>query len=266
MASKKPHVHFVAPYFLNPVHRISIALVGVGGSGCQMLSALARIDHALWALGHQGLYVTAYDPDEVTDPNIGRQLFSESELGMNKAQAFITRINRFYGLDWKAVPKKFVPGSQLPNIVITCVDNVEARIAIGEEFAKQRLSKRSPEHRPYYWLDLGNGQRTGQAVLGSAKIKQPKSDKFIPCDTLPMVTEEFDLSQVDEKDSGPSCSMAEALEKQDLFVNSALVQMAGSLLWSLFRDVVISNRGFYLNLDSFKANAIPVKRFLPKKV
>lgn len=265
MTSKKEHVHFVAPYFLNPVHRISIALVGVGGSGCQMLSALARIDHALWAMGHQGLYVTAYDPDEVTEPNIGRQLFSESELGMNKAQAFITRINRFYGLDWKAVPKKFT-GPRLPNVIITCVDNVATRIEIGEMFKKQRSSNVAPEHRPYYWLDLGNGQRTGQAVLGSAKIKQPKSDKFIPCDTLPLVTEEFDLTKVDEKDSGPSCSMAEALEKQDLFVNSALVQMAGSLLWSLFRDVVISNRGFYLNLDSFKANGIPVRRFLAKNV
>ena len=63
---KKPYVHFVAPYFLNPVHRISIDLVGVGGSGCQMLSALARIDHALYAMGHPGLKVTAYDPDTVT--------------------------------------------------------------------------------------------------------------------------------------------------------------------------------------------------------
>ena len=262
---KKPCVHFVAPYFLNPVHRISIDVVGCGGSGCQMLSALARIDHALWALGHEGLFVTAYDPDEVTEPNIGRQLFSESELGMNKAQAMITRLNRFYGLDWKAVPKKY-PLGNTPNILITCVDNVQTRQTIGEALAKKRTNKMPAEHRWYYWLDLGNGQRTGQAVLGSAKIDQPKSDKYTPCPILPLVTEEFDFAAVDEADSGPSCSMAEALSKQDLFVNSVLVQMAGSLLWSLFKDAAISTRGFYLNLDSFKTSGIPVERFSVKNV
>jgi hypothetical protein len=31
----------------------------------------------------------------------------------------------------------------------------------------------------------------------------------------------------------PSCSLAEALEKQDLFINSTLANMAASLLWNL---------------------------------
>lgn len=262
--SKKPCVHFVSPYFLNPVHRISVALVGVGGSGCQMLSALARIDHALWALGHQGLFVTAYDPDRVSDSNIGRQLFSENELGLNKAQAFITRINRFYGLDWKAVPGKFDAKSSIPNLVITCVDNIAARKEIGEAFVNHRSQKRPPEYRTYYWLDLGNGQRTGQAILGSTKIEQPKSEKYRTCPILPCAIEEFDYSNVDESESGPSCSVAEALEKQDLFVNSALVQLAGSMLWSLFKDAVITNRGLYMNLDSFKVTGIPVAPFSAK--
>lgn len=264
---KKPYVHFVAPYFLNPVHRISIDLVGVGGSGCQMLSALARIDHALYAMGHPGLKVTAYDPDTVTEANIGRQLFSDGEIGLNKAQAFITRINRFFGLDWNAEPKKY-SASLMANIVITCVDNIKTREKIGKHFAE--LRKRSapmiPENATYYWLDLGNGQRTGQAILGSAKIDQPKSDAYRPVGILPFATEEFDYTLVDEKDSGPSCSVAEALEKQDLFVNSALVQLAGSLLWQLFKDAVISTRGFYMNLDTFKVTGIPVSRFLPKNV
>lgn len=34
----------------------------------------------------------------------------------------------------------------------------------------------------------------------------------------------FDLTQVDEQNSGPSCSVTEALRKQDLFINSTLAQ------------------------------------------
>ena len=46
MAAKiKPTVHFVPQYFLNPVHPIKVTLVGAGGNGSQMLSALCRIDH-----------------------------------------------------------------------------------------------------------------------------------------------------------------------------------------------------------------------------
>ena len=34
-----------------------------------------------------------YDPDIVTEANIGRQLFGPSDLGQNKAQCLVTRIN-----------------------------------------------------------------------------------------------------------------------------------------------------------------------------
>lgn len=262
---QKPLVHFVAPYLLNPVHRISVTLIGVGGNGCQMLSSLARIDHALRALGHPGLKVTAYDGDTVTEPNIGRQLFSESELGLNKAQAFITRINRFFGLDWEARPEMFKKGVLRENIIISCVDGVKTRLDIAAAFQKCRRDKNSEEYKTYYWLDLGNGQRIGQAVLGSAVISQPKSDKYQTCNCLPLVTEEFDLASVNDEDSGPSCSMAEALNKQDLFINSVLVQMAGSLLWSLLRDCIIDTRGFFVNLESFKTTGMPIRNLTAKE-
>ncbi len=40
---------------------------------------------ALQVLGHPGLHVTVFDPDIITEANIGRQLFSETELGQCKA-------------------------------------------------------------------------------------------------------------------------------------------------------------------------------------
>ena len=57
---------------------------------------------ALQVLGHPGLHVTVFDPDIITEANIGRQLFSETELGQCKATAAVTRVNRFFGTTWTA--------------------------------------------------------------------------------------------------------------------------------------------------------------------
>ena len=41
---------------------------------------------------------------ELFNKLIGRQLFSETELGMNKATAAVTRVNRFFGTAWTTHP------------------------------------------------------------------------------------------------------------------------------------------------------------------
>jgi hypothetical protein len=142
---------------------------------------------------------------------------------------------------------------------------------IGDLFRKQDITMRQEEEAlrrglnpPYrenylfYWLDLGNGQRTGQAILGSNRIPQPESDEYDTVEYLPTLTEQFDLGKIVDTDSGPSCSMAESLGRQDLFVNSVLTQTAASLLWSLLTDAAIDTRGFYMNLDTYRTAPIPV--------
>lgn len=75
---------------------------------------------------------------------------------------------------------------------------------------------------------------------------------------LPFITEEFaELLRQSENGNGiPSCSVAEALEKQDLYINSALAQIGMSLLWSLFRQGMTAHRGFFLNLGEFRSQPI----------
>ena len=271
-----PPMHFVPQYFLAPRCAIKVTLIGAGGNGSQMLSALARIDHALRALGQKGLAVTVWDPDTVEAPNVGRQLFTAGDLGQNKAECLVTRFNRLFGNDWKAEPKAFKPGDRMGNIVISCVDNVACRKDIAKAFRAGDITAKDVEkyrktrggtafnefneHYNFYWLDLGNGQRTGQAILGSNRIPQPESNEYAPVEYLPVMTEVFNLSKTADKDSGPSCSMAEALSKQDLFVNSVLVQTAASLLWSLLTDMAIDVRGFFVNLDTYRTCPIPVKK------
>ena len=104
-------------YLLKPYHPVTVFIIGAGGTGSQVITNLARMDTALQASGHPGLHVTLFDPDTVTQANIGRQLFSETELGMNKAIAAVTRINRFFGTAWM-VSARVGDGGRSPAVIL----------------------------------------------------------------------------------------------------------------------------------------------------
>lgn len=264
--------HFIPNYLINPLHPVTINLIGIGGSGSQVLTSLARMHVALIALGHKGLHVRAFDADTVTEANLGRQLFSESEIGINKAVALVTRVNNFFGLNWEACPFRFNTAMTVKyknaNITISCVDKAKDRFTIGKIIIVKgekvhngtvyNSPKRAHYEHPYYWMDFGNTQTIGQVILGTCSlIIQPTSKQYEAVEKLPVVTDMFP-DMKDDPDQGPSCSLAEALEKQDLFINSALVQTGMSLLWKVFREGMITHRGLYMNLDKINVNPIAV--------
>ncbi|MDD3038071.1 PRTRC system ThiF family protein [Bacteroides sp.] len=252
-------VHYTNAYLVQPQHRVSIHLIGAGGTGSQVLEALARMDSALARLGHPGLDVSVFDADEVSEANIGRQLFSPADIGLNKSVCLVTRINQFFGLDWMAVPEMYAEDTTTANITISCVDNVKSRMVIHRNLKVRTKIACDNYEVPFYWLDFGNTQKTGQAILGTIKkCKQPEDTEFEAIAVLPTICDLFDLTQVNEQDSGPSCSVAEALRKQDLFINSTLAQMGCALLWKLFREGKIEQQGIFLNLTTMKANPLPV--------
>lgn len=259
-------IHFTHDYLMNPQHPVTINLIGAGGTGSQVLTCLARLDVTLRALGHPGLFVTLYDPDTVTDANIGRQLFGYSDLGLNKAVCLITRVNNFFGNDWRAIPTLFpatlkdIEREQLANITITCTDNIKSRLGVAKLLKAAPQSSYTDYSTPLYWMDFGNTQSSGQAVMGTVPktIKQPTSNLYKTIASLKTITQYVKYSAIREADSGPSCSLAEALEKQDLFINSTLAQLGCNILWKMFREGVIEHHGLYLNLATMKVNPIGV--------
>ena len=180
-------IHYTDQYLLNPYHPVTVFVIGAGGTGSQVVTCLARMGMALQALGHPGLHVTVFDPDTVTGANIGRQLFSEAETGLNKAVALVTRINRFFGYTWEAKGKSFPsrrkhdgdsPG--LANIIITCTDNIRSRLDLWRLLKHHRKNTHNDEKTPIYWMDFGNAQTTGQVLIGNIrnKIHQPASTEY----------------------------------------------------------------------------------------
>ncbi len=259
-------------------HQVKVALVGAGGTGSQMLTGLARLDSAMRAMEHPGgLSVTVYDPDVVTRSNVGRQLFSPADIGQAKATVLVHRINCWYGLDWHAVTARFAfpalygmtdAGTvyqtvEIPQIVISCVDTASSRREIYKIVGRINTPV-------YYWLDCGNRQRDGQVVLGEfnawvsgtpyARAKKDHQKRPPKPVRLPHVVDLYTdlLDESIAEDAAPSCSVAESLERQDLFINDHISRWALHLLWTLFRTGEIAHHGYVINLADGIVNPIPV--------
>lgn len=268
MRTPKQTVHFLDSNLLSPTNPIRINVIGSGGTGSKIMTCLMEINHSLIALGHAGLQVHLWDDDVVTHANTGRQRFSDSEKGLYKTVAIINRINRWDGIGWKSETKKFqrnengvIPENASAAIYISCTDTVSSRFEISEIIKSLGKFYDYRQNTPRYWLDFGNSKFTGQVLLSTiGKIEQPKSRKFKTNANLPSVIEEYGklITESESEDETPSCSIAESLQKQDLFINATLAQMGASLLWNLLVTGMTENRGFFLNLKNFRSQPIAV--------
>jgi PRTRC genetic system ThiF family protein len=220
---------------------VRVHLAGCGGNGCHLLMGLCQMQKALHGLGHPGLQVTAFDPDSVSEANLGRQLFTDCDLGQNKALALIHRLNIAFGLDWGAIPLAYRPHQAWPDLLISCVDSKQARAGIHDRIQDGHL---------HYWMDLGNGADYGQVVLGQAGASRKRLPNV--ADLYPEVLEGYE-------NDAPSCSLAEALTHQELFINRTLSAFALHLVWSMFRRGEIRLAGCFLNLKQMTTVPIPLR-------
>jgi PRTRC genetic system ThiF family protein len=98
-----------------------------------------------------------------------------------------------------------------------------------------------------YWPDLGDNAESAQFVLGKALNRRNRRHRL----RLRTVAELFpEVIQADSDDHGfPSCSAAEALDRQEPFVNPTLAHHAWPLLARLFRYGTVSYHGAFVNLS-----------------
>ena len=242
--------HRIAGELLN--EQVRITVVGCGGTGSAIASGLPYLHQAMLAWGHPGgLDVTFVDGDRISETNCVRQPFSRSEIGLHKATVLATRINLFWGLDWKGSPQ-FVDErwNQKTDILIGCVDTRKAR---------QIITKTTAFENCRYWLDLGNGADTGQFVLGQPENQRNRdSQRRLP--TAVEIFPELVDPKLDRKDKLPACSAVEALESQEPFVNQTLAYHALAMLARLFRHGCLAHHGGFVNLGSGRTTPLSVDR------
>jgi len=226
---------------------IRVLLIGAGGTGGQVACQLARLHTALLALGHPGgLHVTIVDGDEVSSANIGRQNFYAGDVGQNKAECLVNRLNLCFGTNWRACVEYLEDSDNLPlgtNIVIGCVDSRKARRTIKTILAKSTLWS--------YYFDCGNSSTNSQVLLGTNPNRE-KGRLPLPFEVAP------ELIAEGIEDNSPSCSLAEALAEQDLMVNQITANWALQMLWSLFRHGGLDYHGVFINLETGQVRSLPI--------
>jgi PRTRC genetic system ThiF family protein len=209
------------------------------------------MNQALKALGSPGLDVRVFDGDSVSAANVGRQLFSASDIGKNKAVVLVTRLNLFFGTDWEACPYHVAKGMALSDkIVISAVDDVRARYLIEEIAARGNTT---------YWLDTGNTANTGQVILGTL-TRVPQPEKSWPS-YLPHILDLYKGIMEEESEKpyqGPSCSFAESVSRQGLFINQWVATCALEIIWKIFRHGQLKVHGAFVNLSMMSVKALPV--------
>jgi PRTRC genetic system ThiF family protein len=232
--------------------KVRVLVVGCGGNGSAIAAGLPYLHQALLVYGHpEGLHVTLLDPDVISPTNCVRQPFCRSEIGLYKSAVLANRLNLFWGLDWEGIAERLDGKQKLTGVdmVIGCVDTRAARRAIAkwvEDWSEVD-----------YWLDLGNNADSGQFVLGEPLNRRNRRRK-LRLRTISELFPEATETQLD-RDGQPSCSAAEALERQEPFVNSTLANHALALLARLFRYGTISYHGAFVGLSSGVAvQALPI--------
>lgn len=221
---------------------VRVSLVGCGGNGSSMLLNLARLNHALLELGHPGLSVSVFDGDVVSASNVGRQCFFGPDIGRSKSEILVNRVNLAYGTEWIGHSRHFgrVFDGHGDDLIIVAVDSANSRKTVHERLLKDGHS--------CVIVDLGNGSNFGQVLMGGFDgLPSP----YVQAPSL--------IDEKSEDPTVPSCSMAEALRSQELFVNSMGVTLASQLLWELFRYGKTNKAGFYFNLESGKTVPVSVE-------
>lgn len=233
-------------------HPVRIALIGAGGTGSQLADALGSLQATLMALGHPGFEVRVFDPDTVSESNLGRQRFTRSDIGHPKATLLVHRINAFYGVCWQSAPSKFPVGSACQfDLLLTCTDKASFRADLARSRSSQTYA------RTNWWLDCGNASATGQVVLG--QLNGSSEGPRVP-HVVDLFPEQFTPEgvQAADADDTPSCGAADAIARQQWPVNRVAAQIASEMLWTWFRHGRLTHHAAQFQLDPMRIQPLPI--------
>lgn len=204
------------------------------------------------------------DPDMVEVKNVGRQLFSPSDVGYPKAEVVAKRLALAFGLpiEWRVEPfeaTRQVGRDSYGTILIDAVDNEQAR---------RELAKASQEGYGRVLISCGNHRDAGQVSIGNCGTRA-EMDKYlaeierrqVPLgnkDSLHYLPTAYllfpDLLAPEAPASlpAPSASCADLMleQEQDVFINDAMALVAARYVQQLLLRQAIQSFLTFVSLSS----------------
>lgn len=215
--------------------RVSITLVGCGGTGSHIASGLVSIAQALRERSI-AVDMAFIDPDRVEQKNVGRQLFSSGDVGEAKAEVLAGRLNAAFGERIMSAVRGVDALDLLPNpatrdvlhMVIGAVDNPAARAIISDvvKSANGQL----------WWQDCGNENHSGQVLLGNTATNAALRGAIAlgMVDRLPapsvLYPDLVKTPKAKKAKRGSSCAELTASGDQSLMINRLMAAYALSML------------------------------------
>jgi len=232
-----------------------VVLVGLGGTGSQVARTLCRIVFDLRRRGHHTPSIKFVDPDCVEPKNVGRQMFTEADIGRNKATTLARRFNLAMGLNIVAYPELFDAekhAGHYGRLLVGCVDNHLARL----ELSKVRA----------LWLDCGNDRASGQVCLGNTSRKEEvqrciKSGQYTQLPNAALLFPQLlEPEPTPEPKRIPTASCADLVETgdQSLLINDAVGIFAGEYLYKLLNHLAVYSFLTYIDTESLSMRSLPI--------
>lgn len=127
------------------IRKSNIIVAGVGGIGSNAVFQLARLCPASLLM---------YDDDTVELANMSGQLFSRSDMGLNKANAVSKMISSYTTMTSSyAIPRKFTPTDEAGDIMICGFDSMRARRMFFDSWRKHVAMKTREKRKKCLFLD-----------------------------------------------------------------------------------------------------------------
>ncbi len=275
---------------LGPRGTLRLYLIGCGGTGSWLAPHVVRLARFLREAHAMNVQVTLIDPDVVEPKNVYRQNFCHAEIGAHKAETLALRLGPAWGVEIGVQAARFDPKMvehQYGDIglLIGCVDNAGARKTIadaldhsGHGWNTGAHSNDAPPLSQLWWLDAGNGENTGQVLLGSTSSAKtlryafPHYPDSTYCVHLPaphlqhpdLLETRPDESKAPEAPSNISCAQMVWAGDQSPSINSMVANIAAAYLWRMFTD----KRGLtaFATYCSLEAMSIRSRYITPESV
>lgn len=239
-------------------HIQTISIVGLGGSGAQIARSVARMVYDMKAARLHTPQIVLIDPDKVEQKNVGRQLYTEADIGQAKAHVLMRRFNMALGLDIVAIADPVNAEKHFErwgNLIIGAVDN---------HLARRELAKANGA----IWVDAGNHFNAGQVVIGNTSDPEtalryidgqngryaylPNAGLLFPALLEP------DLEVKPQPEPERSCAELVAAREQDLLINDWMATITAQYIYKLLYRQPITSFVSYVNADGMSVRSVPI--------
>lgn len=242
---------------------LQIVVVGIGGTGSAVAIDLARLAYHCEQNGLP-VMMQLIDGDKVEPKNVGRQQFSEFEVGENKATSMARRLNLWLGLDVMGTPKMltkktsliFNDGDLKPlRIIVGAVDNHQARQAIAGFL----------QGTGAWWVDTGNGEFKGQVLVGNhlrwGTVEVTEELGLVnglpsPAQQMPELLEAEVAPVLQFED----CALRILRDEQSININRLMATYAAQVVYDLVIRRELDYMAIHASFRPPSAMAVPVTR------